>query len=108
MDCKAATSWASMSSLSWRLYEIFKPSYLNVRKKATLLLETLILAVSGRASYLASSQAMQALSDSRTWVHRADGGAGYDSHGSLARPLVSHGEEQTSLSLKNLVGGGGE
>ncbi len=59
---------------------------------------------SRRASYLASSW-MQALSDSHTWVHRADGGAGYDRHGSLAWPLVSRGEEQTSLSLKNWGGG---
>ncbi len=54
---------------------------------------------------MASSRAMRALSDSRTWVHRADGGAGYDSHGSLAWPLVGRGEEQTSLSLKNWGGG---
>jgi hypothetical protein len=48
---------------------------------------------------------MRALSDSRIWVHRADGGAGYDSHGSLAWPSVSRGEEQTLLSLKNWGGG---
>ncbi len=92
-DCEAAMSRGSMSLLLWRLYKIFEPRYLNVRKKVTWLLETSILAVSERASYLASSQAMQALSDSRTWVHRVDGGAGYDSHGSLAWPLVSRGEE---------------
>ena len=35
MDCEAATSRASMSLSSQRLYEIFEPRYLNMRKKVT-------------------------------------------------------------------------
>ncbi len=51
MDCEAAMSRAYMymSSSSWRLYEIFKPRYLNMHEKVRWPVETSILVVSGRA-----------------------------------------------------------